>query len=183
MSTKKRIEQQIFDLQQVNTRSSEINQKLDELIQLLSDTDLDSDTIQSLQQKFNNAVETNSNNKQSIEAFRQLDNPNLSREEMLDNLSLLLTTNPIDSKVSSAYIKKSLLSRIVLGLIGFTLIVLGMGMIVMPAPPYFEMFTLFYFTTDDGITIMDVISLLIVLCGVYLLINVFKSHKNDKRAR
>lgn len=182
MSTKKRIEQQIFDLQQVNSRSSEINQKLDELISLLSDTDLDSATIQSLQQKFNTAVDNNTG-KQSIEAFRQLDDANLSREEMLDNLSLLLTTNPVDSKVSSAYIKRSVLSRIVLGLIGFTMIVLGMGMIVMPAPPYFEMFTLFYFTTDDGITIMDVISLLIVLCGVYILINVFKSHKNDKRAR
>lgn len=182
MGTKKRIEQQIFDLQQVQSGSSEIDQKLDELIALLSTTQLDSDTIKSLQQKFNTAVEHTSGD-ESIKAFQQLDNANLSREEMLDNLSLLLTTNPVDSKASKAYIRKSLLNRIVLGLIGFTMIVLGMGMIVMPAPPYFEMFTLFYFTTDDGVTIMDVISLLVVLCGVYLLINVFKSNKNDKRTR
>ncbi|BAV10240.1 hypothetical protein SAMN05421788_104389 [Filimonas lacunae] len=183
MGTKKGIEQQIFDLQKVNNSSSEINQKLDELISLLSSTELDSDTIQSLQEKFNTAVDNTPQQKESLKAFRQLDNPDLSREEILDNLSLLLTTHPVDSNISNAYIKKSLLSKVVLALIAATMIVLGMGMIIMPAPPYFEMFTLFYFTPDDGVTLMDVIALLIVLCGVYILINVFKNNKNGKRTR
>ena len=55
-------------------------------------------------------------------------------------------------------------------IISLLLILLGFGMIIMPAPPYFEMFTLFYINRDDGITIMDVISLLVVFIGIYLLI-------------
>ena len=51
------------------------------------------------------------------------------------------------------------------------MITLGMGMIIMPAPPYFEMFTIFYFNPNDGVTIMDLISLLIVFTGVYLLVS------------
>jgi hypothetical protein len=46
-----------------------------------------------------------------------------------------------------------------------------MAMIIMPAPPYFEMFTVFYFNDNDGVTIMDIISLLIVFTGVYLFLN------------
>jgi uncharacterized membrane protein YozB (DUF420 family) len=57
-----------------------------------------------------------------------------------------------------------------LSVIGIVMIALGFAMIVMPAPPYFEMFTIYYFNQDDGITIMDVISLLIILAGVYLLV-------------
>jgi hypothetical protein len=49
--------------------------------------------------------------------------------------------------------------------------VLGLAMIIMPAPPYFEMFTIFYFSKDDGITLMDVISVIILLTGVYLFLN------------
>lgn len=74
------------------------------------------------------------------------------------------------------YIKSSTLSKILLSLIGFVLICLGMGMIIMPAPPYFERFTLLHFKTDDGITLLDIISLLITLAGVYLLITQFKDY-------
>jgi hypothetical protein len=55
-------------------------------------------------------------------------------------------------------------------LISLVLIMLGFAMIIMPAPPYFEMFTIFYFNPQDGVTLMDVISLLIILTGVYLLV-------------
>jgi hypothetical protein len=41
----------------------------------------------------------------------------------------------------------------------------------MPAPPYFEMFTIFYFNQNDGVTLMDLIALLIVFTGVYLFLS------------
>jgi hypothetical protein len=41
---------------------------------------------------------------------------------------------------------------------------------VMPAPPYFEMFTIFYFTPDDGFTLMDLISLIIIATGTFIVI-------------
>jgi len=50
------------------------------------------------------------------------------------------------------------------------MITLGFGMIIMPAPPFFEMFTIFYFNSHDGVTIMDLISLLVILFGIFFLI-------------
>jgi hypothetical protein len=55
-------------------------------------------------------------------------------------------------------------------IISVILITLGFAMIIMPAPPYFEMFTIFYFNPNDGVTLMDLIALLIVFTGVYLCI-------------
>lgn len=40
-------------------------------------------------------------------------------------------------------------SKIIIALL---LILLGFGMIIMPAPHYFEMFTLFYLNPNDGFT-------------------------------
>ena len=62
------------------------------------------------------------------------------------------------------------LSKFVLIALSIIMIILGLGMIIMPAPPFFEMFTIFYFNRNDGITIMDLISLIIILSGVYFLI-------------
>ena len=61
------------------------------------------------------------------------------------------------------------------------MITLGFGMIIMPAPPYFEMFTIFYFNQNDGITIMDLISLLIILAGIYLLIKAIVRNPSSKK--
>ena len=60
--------------------------------------------------------------------------------------------------------------NLLLMVIGILMIGLGFAMIVMPAPPYFEMFTIYYFSADDGVTLMDIISLIIILAGVYLVI-------------
>lgn len=68
-----------------------------------------------------------------------------------------------------------LVVRIVIALL---LILLGFGMIIMPAPPYFEMFTLFYLNPNDGVTIMDVISLIVAFIGVYLLISALSKRKS-----
>jgi hypothetical protein len=44
-------------------------------------------------------------------------------------------------------------------------------MIIVPAPsPAFEIATIVHFTPNDGLTIMDLISLLIVFGGIYLLV-------------
>jgi hypothetical protein len=76
----------------------------------------------------------------------------------------------VDSKMSKKYLRGERISKFFLVLISLVLIMLGFAMIIMPAPPYFEMFTIFYFNPQDGVTLMDVISLLIILTGVYLLV-------------
>lgn len=165
MGTNGKISPQISGLNNAAPSITAIDQKLDELIVLLQRTEIDSERIKAYKQKFNDAVDHS-----PLEPFKQLDNEALSREELLNNLGRLLQENPIDSRMTSEIVKKSATKRIVLGLIGLMMVTLGFAMIIMPAPPYFEMFTIFYFSNDDGVTIMDLISLLVVLCGIYLLV-------------
>jgi len=166
LSTKKQIVKQISGLQKASeVTDADIERKLDELLNLLQNADIDSAKIKQYQDKFNKAME-----KSSLDAFKEMDNEALSREDLLNNLGRLLEEHPIDSAVTSSIRKRSATKRIVLGLIGLVMITLGMAMIIMPAPPYFEMFTIFYFNNDDGVTLMDLISLIVVLCGVYLLV-------------
>jgi len=173
LSTKKQIVKQISGLQKATAvTDADIEQKLDELVTLLQNADIDSDKIKKYREKINNAFE-----KSPVEAFKELDNETLSREDLLNNLGRLLEEHPIDSAVTSSIIKRSAAKRIILGLLGLVMITLGLAMIIMPAPPYFEMFTIFYFSNDDGVTLMDLISLIIVLCGVYLLVMSIIRHK------
>jgi hypothetical protein len=53
-------------------------------------------------------------------------------------------------------------------------------MIIMPAPPYFEMFTIYYFNANDGVTLMDLISLIIVAVGIYIMINAILNLKANE---
>lgn len=176
MSRKKPIQEQIFDVKQVTERQQQVEDKLNELIELLGTTDLNSENIKQLKQRFNEAAD-NADAGKAIAAFQDLDNAGLSRDQMLDSLSVLLANNAVDSRQSKLHIRNTGIRKGILFLISLTMVALGMGMIVMPAPPYFEMFTIFYFTTDDGVTLMDLIALLVVLSGVYLMVSTFKRAK------
>jgi hypothetical protein len=55
-------------------------------------------------------------------------------------------------------------------ILAILLIVVGFAMIIMPAPPSFELFTVFYFTVNDGVTVMDLVSLLIIFGGVLMFV-------------
>jgi len=172
LATNSQIEQQISGIQKIAGADIDVEKKLDELIAVLQSGNIDSEKLKQYQKKFNDAVE-----QCSLAAFKQLDNGALSREEMLNNLGALLQQHPVNSKMTAKLVKKSTSKRIVLGLIGLIMVTLGFAMIVMPAPPYFEMFTIFYFNNDDGVTLMDLISLLIILCGIYLLVTSAIKHK------
>jgi len=161
--------EQIVRFQELNSETVSVEKKLDELIALLNNSDLDSDTVNRLQAKFNNAIEKNKD-EDKFEAFKQLDDPWTSRLQMAENLENLLSTYQVDSEASKKYLSAERLLKFVLMLVSIVLITIGFAMIILPAPPEFEMFTIFYFTTDDGFTLMDLIALLIVLAGVYLLI-------------
>lgn len=77
----------------------------------------------------------------------------------------------IESSTAKRHNLATKISRIIRMIIAILLILLGFGMIIMPAPEYFEMFTLFYLNPNDGVTIMDVISLIVAFTGVSLLIS------------
>ncbi|MCC8407409.1 hypothetical protein LJ707_00590 [Mucilaginibacter sp. UR6-1] len=159
-----------------------INQKLDELIALLAETNIDSDKARNIQQRLNHAIENSAQESEGIEALRQIDTDNASRDDLLDEFSILLSSHQFDSEASKKYIRAEKGANIVLMIISLVLITLGLAMIVMPAPPDFEIYTIFFFNPNDGITVMDLISSLIVLSGIYLFIkSLFKSPVNPKQ--
>lgn len=148
-----------------------IEEKLDELIAMLNDKEIDSERVKQIQLRFNNAIENKTLDLGAIDAFKVIDEKdNVSRAELLDEFSTLLMSNKIDSNISSRYLKGARANRMVLILIALVMITLGFAMIIMPAPPYFEMFTIYYFSRDDGVTLMDLISLVIILAGIYILV-------------
>lgn len=156
-----------------------IEEKMDELLVLMENSDLDSSSFTRLQEKFNSAVEKKKSFSDKLKEFEGLDDLS-SRLEMADNLENLLSKYQVDSKVSQKYLLSEKLLKVVLLLTSCLLIGLGFALIVMPATPDFEMFTIFYFTRDDGFTLMDLIALLIVFAGVYLLIrSLVKSSRTD----
>lgn len=155
--------------QELNDKAISLEKKLDELISMLEESDLDSNTVSRLQDKLNQAFDSNRLTDTELEEFKRLDNQNVSRLEMADDLEVLLTRYKLDSNNTRSYAGTEKWAYISQFIIAVILVALGFAMIIMPAPPYFEMFTVFYFTPDDGVTLMDLISLLIIFTGVYLL--------------
>ena len=171
MSIKNNIEKEVADFQRNAGNVRAIDKKLEELAELIGNTNISNEKASEFKHRFNNAFNQPTAGYSGIEAFQKLNiTENTSREDLLDEFSILLSNSQINSKTAKKYIKGERLSRLVLIIISITMITLGFGMIIMPAPPFFEMFTLYYFNQNDGITIMDLISLLIVLAGIYFLI-------------
>lgn len=174
MEKRKSVDEEIENFQKLDQEKISIDKKLDELLDLLETSSLDSESVSKIKSKFNLAVERVEFSSDSLKEFEQLDDLNASRFELADNLENLLSQYQLDSKVSKKIVFTDKLSKIAVMIISLILIILGFGMIIMPAPPYFEMFTIFWFSTDDGVTLMDVIALLIVFSGVYLFITSIK---------
>lgn len=156
---------------QTDEEKAAINQKMDELITLISKSNIDDETARGYKLKFDNALRRQGIHADQVKVFQNLDNKEASREELLDEFSILLAGNQFDSRVAKKPKRFGEgMSRVVLFIISIVMITLGLGMIIMPAPPFFEMFTIFYFNQNDGITVMDLISLLVILFGVFFLI-------------
>jgi len=146
-----------------------IEDKLGELIDLLDQASLDNETIQELQGKFNAALRVAANST-TLQPYSRSART-INAEEVEGELEQLLFINNLDRKTQRKHNASRVVALTVRVVIALLLILLGFGMIIMPAPPYFEMFTLFYLNANDGVTIMDVISLIVAFTGVYLLIS------------
>ncbi len=156
-----------------------IEAKVDELIFLVKQADLDKDEVNALHRKISSAFNHEESPLEKIEAFKKLDIEKGNREDLVDDLEVLLSLHQLDSKTSRKYLSQERIKKISVLLIGVIVLTLGFAMIIMPAPPYFEMFTIFYFNPNDGITLMDLIALIIVFTGVYLiLISILKKAPN-----
>ncbi|MEJ7694460.1 hypothetical protein [Daejeonella sp.] len=140
-----------------NTSADTIEGQLDNLIALLSKEPLDYMQTSHLEEKINTLTDL-------------LNNEN--------NHSTQLYNIKLETSSAKKYNFAKRVSRIIRMIIAVLLILLGFGMIIMPAPEYFEMFTLFYLNPNDGVTIMDVISLIVAFTGVSLLISAILKFNN-----
>ena len=148
-----------------------LNIKIKELIDLIEISNIDSQDSQIYQKQLSEAFQRSLSTPKELVPFKELDqNNNLSREELLEGLEKLLSENTFDSKVSLKPEQKNTLQTGVMFILAILLIGVGFAMIIMPAPPSFEIFTIFYFNANDGVTIMDLISLLIIFGGVLLFV-------------
>lgn len=158
----------------LNDSSDAIHRKLDEFIVLLSGTSLDKESLNELQRKFHAAVGTAAN----TTALSQYDKDDKNFAATEDaHFDQLLFINQLDRNAQKKFSVNLLMNKVIRVVISLLLVLLGFGMIIMPAPPYFEMFTLFYINPNDGVTIMDVISLIVAFTGVYILISTFSKRR------
>jgi hypothetical protein len=165
LTNKKNIKIEVVGFQPKDENIIAINQKIGELTVLLSQSKIDSETARDLHKRFQQAIKDNSLNDGD------------------DEFSIMLSS-PQNKKRLKQYLQSESISKFVLIALSIIMIVLGLGMIIMPAPPFFEMFTIFYFNHNDGITIMDLISLIIILAGVYFLIKgIYKNPSLKKLTR
>lgn len=165
------------DRQSFNDSSAAIHEKLDELIHLLSNHSLDKESLQELQRKFHDAIGSSENTIGIRPHVKNGSNTVLAQEGAAD-FDQLLFVNKLDRSAQKKFSVHQLMNKVIRVVISLLLVLLGFGMIIMPAPPYFEMFTLFYINPNDGVTIMDVISLIVAFTGVYILISTFSKRSS-----
>lgn len=170
MFKEKNISSQIREFEDLEKQNLSLDNKLDELLKLLDNSELDSDRIKHIQNKFNAVVEKKLSQDEAISEIKEISLQNIDQLDKLNRLEVLLNNNYIDSKQAKGIKRKELLGKAMQILIGFLMVTLGFAMVILPAPPYFEMFTIFHFTYDDGFTLMDLISLIIIATGIYLII-------------
>lgn len=147
-----------------------LEDKLEDLVLLLNKSELDNDGIEKIRLKLNNELDRMKTRVNAIEEIKTVSLLDIDDFEKLDKLEILLNSNYIDSKSSKKAVVNNILLKIVRLVIGFLMITLGFAMIVMPTPHSFEMFTIFWFNPNDGVTLMDVISLIIIAVGTYVVL-------------
>ena len=177
MPDKNKIIQDLRYFEQLDSSDKELVQKLDEVMALLELSKIDTENIRGIKLKLNEAIDQKISQKNLITEIKEVSLSDMDKLDQLSQLENLLSNNHLDSRAARKISMRSSLLKAVKILMGFMFVVLGFSMIIMPAPPYFEMFTIFHFTTNDGVTLMDVISLIIILVGIYI---VLKSSFNAK---
>jgi hypothetical protein len=148
-----------------------VEEKVRELIDVIGHSVVDSEQAGVYQERIDEAFRASAFKAKQVAPFQELDKDNnLSREELLEGLEKLLAENQIDSRISNSQVPRNAFQKAVNFVLAILLIVFGFAMIIMPAPPSFEIFTVFYFNANDGVTIMDLVSLLIIFGGVLLFV-------------
>ena len=181
MQSKNKLTEDLHHLENLSAKNDELMQKLDEFMLLLEHSQIDSNNIKSIQSQVNKALDQKLTNIQLINEIKEVSlDDNIGKLAQLEQLEDLLNHNFLDSRQTKSPRFTDRFSKTIQTIIGFLFITLGFAMIILPAPPYFEMFTIFYFNPDDGVTLMDLIALIIIAVGTSVVIrSMLNSKKHD----
>lgn len=155
-------------------------EKLQEFIILLEKSELDSQNVKGIKTRIDKVLDEKLEGKELIRNIREVSSASMNKLDQLDQLEILLANNHFDSANAKSNRFKLGMYKGIKIVIGFLFITLGFAMIIMPAPPYFEMFVIFNFNWDDGFTLMDLISLIIIAVGIYIIIKSVFNIKTDE---
>jgi len=152
--------------------------KLEMLIYLLEISNLNSEQLYQYSKSVTKIYQDKSLT-DKLKAYERFDDPQeKSRSELIRDFELMLPKSNFTSEEAFKYLKKIKLKSIIQIIIGILFLLLGFGMIIMPAPPNFEVFTIFFITQEDGVTLMDVIALIIVFSSIFIIIGGYKNLKH-----
>lgn len=180
MTNKSDLSKSLREFENLKNKDEELNQKLSEFINLLDQSSLDSENIKLLQNRINGALAEKLSGESLIKEIKDVSLAEIDKFEQLDQLEFLLSNNHLDTKQIKKIAFSGKLLRIIQIFIGFLFVTLGFAMIILPAPPYFEMFTVFYFNENDGVTLMDLISLIIIAVGIYIIVKCMSNLKTHE---
>lgn len=178
MPDKNKISDALEQFRKLEAGNAQLAGKLDEFMELLRSSELDSENIKGIRKRINDELDQKMSSSELIEELKGVSLSDMGKMDQLDRLETLLNNNYLDSRTAGGQRWGQRAGKILKVIIGFLFITLGFAMIIMPAPPYFEMFTIFYFSPDDGVTLMDLISLTIIAIGTFLVI---RSLINEKK--
>ena len=150
---------------------AQVEARVAELIDAIEHADIDPHRSHHYQKQIAEAFERSAQTQKRIAPFKELDQDNnLSREELLEGLEKLLSENQIDSRINAPKRGGKMVQKGVMFVLSILLIVVGFAMIIFNDTASFEIFTVFYFNVNDGVTVMDLVSLLIIFGGVLLFV-------------
>ncbi len=170
-----------------DTKSKE--SMLDELVNILSDLDLNSNDLMAYSLKIQKLSKEKSFTGK-IKDFEKIDAKHLSRDKALDEFELLLRNSDFNSDDAVKIVSARKIRYFTKYIIGILCFIFGLAIIILPAPPNFEMFTIFYFSNlegvgldtqslglnENGITLMDVLAMIIVFSGIFIIISTGKKN-------
>lgn len=180
MKEKSKVIQDLKSFEALGAKDDELILKLNEFLVLLDNSTLNTENIKGIKTQINQAIDEKLTSKDLVKELKQVSLGDLNKIDQLDKLEFLLNSNYIDSKQTRKMRFDQVAGNIIKIIIGFLFVTLGFAMIIMPAPPYFEMFTIFYFNPNDGVTLMDLISLIIIATGFYIIIKPIVSSKSNE---
>ena len=135
-----------------------LEQHVDQLIDGLSDPGIDLLVIQEIKLRIDEAIK-------QAPAYKKYLEDESNQPNQLD----FVLTHPISVK-NRKLNRRIYLYRLFRIITSVLLILLGFALIVIPLPGSMEIVTIFNFNDQDGFTLMDLISLIIVFTGIYTLI-------------